>query len=131
MTVKNRKIVLASRPEGMVSESDFRLEEEEVRELKDGELLLRALYLTVDPYMRGRMSDRKSYADPVEIGEVMVGEIVARVEQTKNEAYREGDIVAARLGWQEYAISDGEGLRRIDPSSAPISTATSRKSRYH
>ncbi len=123
MTVTNRKIVLASRPEGMVTESDFRLEEEKIRELEDGELLLRALYLTVDPYMRGRMSDRKSYADPVEIGAVMVGEIVARVEQTKNEAYREGDIVAARLGWQEYAISDGKGLRRIDSSSAPISTA--------
>ena len=123
MAIVNRKIVLASRPEGMVSESDFRLEEEEVRELEDGEVLLHTLYLSVDPYMRGRMSDRKSYADPVGIGDVMTGEIVTRVEQSRNVKYQAGDVVAARLGWQEYAISDGEGLRKIDPSSAPISTA--------
>jgi len=123
MAIVNRKIVLASRPEGMVSESDFRLEEEEVRELEDGEVLLHTLYLSVDPYMRGRMSDRKSYADPVGIGEVMTGEIVTRVEQSRNAKYQAGDFVAARLGWQEYAISGGAGLRKIDPSSAPISTA--------
>ena len=119
----NRKIVLASRPEGMVSEENFRLEEEEIRELEDGELLLKTLYLSVDPYMRGRMSDRKSYADPVQIGEVMTGEIVTRVEQSRNDKYAEGDIVAARLGWQAYAISDGKGLRRIDTVAAPLSTA--------
>ncbi len=107
----------------MVSESDFRLEEEDVRELAEGEVLLRALYLSVDPYMRGRMSDRKSYADPVGIGDVMTGEIVTKVEQSKNAAFQPGEIVASRLGWQEYAISDGKGLRRIDPSSASISTA--------
>lgn len=123
MATVNRKIVLASRPEGMVSEENFRLEEETVRELEDGEVLLRTLYLSVDPYMRGRMSDRKSYADPVGIGEVMTGEIVTRVEQSKNSKHKVGDVVVARLGWQEYAISHGEGLRRIDPSPAPISSA--------
>ena len=80
----NRKIVLASRPEGMVSEDNFRLEEEEIRDLEDGEVLLKTLYLSVDPYMRGRMSDRKSYADPVAIGEVMTGGIVTRVELSRN-----------------------------------------------
>lgn len=121
----NRKIVLASRPEGMVSEDNFRLEEEEIRELEVGEVLLKTLYLSVDPYMRGRMSDRKSYADPVAIGEVMTGEIVTRIEQSKNSRYHVGDVVVARLGWQEYAISDGKGLRRIDPSEAPVSTGLS------
>ena len=123
MAIVNQKIVLASRPEGMVSEENFRLEEEELRELEGGEILLKTLYLSVDPYMRGRMSDRKSYADPVGIGEVMTGEIVTRVEQSKNEKYQAGDIVAARLGWQKYAISDEEGLRRIDIGAAPLSTA--------
>ena len=122
MAIVNRKIVLASRPEGMVSEENFRLEEEEIRELKDGEVLLKTLYLSVDPYMRGRMSDRKSYADPVGIGEVMTGEIITRVEQSKNAEYQTGDIAAARLGWQEYVISNGEGLRRIDIGLAPFST---------
>ena len=123
MAIFNRKIVLASRPVGMVSESNFRLEEEEVRRLEDGEVLVRALYLSVDPYMRGRMNDRKSYADPVGIHEVMTGEIVGRVEQSKHSVFQTGDIVAGHLGWQEYAISSGKGLRKIDPSSAPISTA--------
>lgn len=122
MAIVNRKIVLASRPEGMVSESDFRLEEEVLRDIEEGEVLLKTLYLSVDPYMRGRMSDRKSYADPVGIGEVMTGEIVARVEGSRNSKYHAGAIVAARLGWQEYAICDGKGLRRIDVTSAPIST---------
>jgi len=125
MAIVNRKMVLASRPVGMVTEDNFRLEEEEVRELVDGEVLLKTLYLSVDPYMRGRMSDRKSYADPVGIGQVMTGEIVTRVEQSKNPKHQVGDVVVARLGWQEYAISDGTGLRRIDPSAAPVSTGLS------
>ncbi|MBH55301.1 MAG: NADP-dependent oxidoreductase [Opitutaceae bacterium] len=123
MTIVNRKLVLASRPEGMVTEDNFRLEEETVRDIEDGEVLLKTLYLSVDPYMRGRMNDRKSYADPVQIGEVMTGEILTQVEQSNNESYQVGEIVAARLGWQAYAISDGRDLRRIDPSPAPISTA--------
>jgi len=123
MAIINRKLVLASRPEGMVTEDNFRLEEETVRDIEDGEVLLKTLYLSVDPYMRGRMTDRKSYADPVQIGEVMTGEILTRIEQSKNENYQVGEIVTSRLGWQAYAISDGSDLRRIDPSSAPISTA--------
>ena len=123
MAIINRKIVLASRPPGMVSESNFRLEEEEVRALEDGEVLVRALYLSVDPYMRGRMRKAKSYADPVGIGEVMVGEIVGRVEQSRHPTLNTGDMVAGRLGWQEYAISGGKHLRKIRPTTAPISTA--------
>ncbi|MCZ6673986.1 MAG: NADP-dependent oxidoreductase [Verrucomicrobia bacterium] len=123
MATINQKIVLASRPVGMVSESNFRLVEEEVRELNEGEVLFRAQYLSVDPYMRGRMNDTKSYADPVGIGEVMTGEIIGPVESSKNPRYKEGDIVAGRVGWQKYAISDGKGLRKIKPSSVPISTS--------
>ena len=123
MALLNRKIVLASRPPGMVSESNFRLVEEEVRALQDGEILVRALYLSVDPYMRGRMRDVKSYADPVGIDEVMVGEIVGRIEQSRHPTLQTGDMVAGHLGWQEYAISRGKGLRKIDPSSAPVSSA--------
>ena len=80
MSIVNRKLVLASRPVGMVSEENFRLEEETVREIEDGEVLLKTLYLSVDPYMRGRMNDRKSYADPVQIGEVKGSMIVDGME---------------------------------------------------
>ena len=119
----NRQWVLAARPAGMVKESDLSLAESPIPDPNDEQVLLRTLYLTVDPYMRGRMSDRKSYADPVPIGGVMAGEVVARVERSKNAKYAEGDIVTAPLGWQEFGVCDGNGLRKLDPSRAPISTA--------
>ena len=109
-------------PLGQPSLSDFIIKSEEIELENSNQVLVANEWISVDPYMRGRMSDRKSYADPVGIGEVMTGEIITRVEQSKNAEYQTGDIAAARLGWQEYVISNGEGLRRIDIGLAPIST---------
>lgn len=86
-------------------------------------MLLETLYLSLDPYMRWRMSAAKSYAEPVAIGEVMIGGTVARVTRSRHPDWREGDIVLSRSGWQSHAISDGDGLRRLDPTLAPPSTA--------
>ena len=107
----------------MPKESDLRMVEAPVPALREGEVLLRALYLSVDPYMRGRMNAAKSYAPSVEIGELMVGGGVARVVESKNPGYEVGDVVNLQMGWQEYAVSNGEGLRKIDPRLAPVSTA--------
>lgn len=120
---QNRRIVLASRPVGAPVPDNFRLVERDIPEPKEGEILLKTLWLSLDPYMRGRMSDRKSYADPVGIDEVMVGGTVGRVIRSRNKGFAEGEIVVGRTGWQEYAISDGAGLRKVDPALAPISTA--------
>jgi len=119
----NHQYVLKSRPVGMPKESDFSLIETPIPALKDGEVLVRAMYLSVDPYMRGRISGMKSYAAPVEIGGVMVGGGVAQVVESKNPQFAAGDIVDIYMGWQEYAISDGKGMRKLDPSIAPVSTA--------
>ena len=118
----NRQFVLASRPVGLPRESDFKMIETPLPDLKDGELLVRAMYLSVDPYMRGRISGVKSYAAPVEIGGIIVGGGIARVVESKNPAFAPGDIVDIYMGWQEYAISNGKGLRKLDPSMAPVST---------
>ena len=119
----NTRIVLASRPQGRPSPTDFRIETVEVPALNDGEVLLETLFLSLDPYMRGRMSDAKSYAKPVEIDAVMEGGTVARVAGTRNARFSIGDIVLAHSGWQSFAVSDGAGLRKLDPSAAPVSTA--------
>ena len=119
----NRRIVLANRPAGRPAEDDFRLEEAPVPEPGEGEVLVRAIYLSLDPYMRGRMRAVESYAPPVEIGEVMTGGVVGRVVASRHPKFREGDIVTGLLGWQDFAVSDGKGLRRVDPALAPISTA--------
>lgn len=121
--VPNRQILLANRPKGAPNESDFKLVETPIPAPRENELLVKALYLSLDPYMRGRMNDRPSYAPPVGIGEVMTGGVVGRVIATRHKSFREGDIVEGSLGWQEYAVSNGKALRKIDPALAPISTA--------
>src|SRR5581483_7603452 len=118
----NRQFVLKTRPVGLPKESDFELKELAIPELKDGEVLVRAAYLSVDPYMRGRISGMKSYAAPVEIGGLMVGGGVAQVVESHNPAFAPGDFVDIYMGWQEYAISSGKNLRKLDPS-IPVSTA--------
>jgi len=117
------RIVLASRPSGKPMATNFRLEQEDLRDLVEGEVLLQILYLSLDPYMRGRMDDAKSYAAPVEIGGVMEGGTVARVVRSRNTAFNPGDVVLSHSGWQSHAISDGNGLRKLDPDAAPVSTA--------
>ncbi len=119
----NRQIVLAARPQGEPKESDFRLVETPVPEPGLGQMLLRTIYLSLDPYMRGRMNAGPSYAPPVEIGAVMGGGTVCRVEASNIPEFKVGDIVEAYTGWQEHALSDGRGVRKLDPSLAPISTA--------
>ena len=119
----NKRITLASRPDGMPKESDFRLVETPAPELQDGQALVRVLYLSVDPYMRGRMSGAKSYAAPFEVGEVILGGAVGRVEQSRNPKFPQGDIVSGFFGWQQFAVTDGKGVSKLDPDAAPVSTA--------
>lgn len=119
----NRKIVLAARPVGEPKPSDFKLIEEPVAEPGDGQVLLRTLYLSLDPYMRGRMSDAPSYAAPVEIGGVMVGGTVSEVLRSNIPSLSPGDIVEGRSGWQTYEVTDDRWLRKVDPALGPVSTA--------
>jgi NADPH-dependent curcumin reductase CurA len=119
----HRRVVLARRPPGEPAESDFRIETVPVAEPGPREVLVRNVYLSLDPYMRGRMRDVASYAAPIGIGEVMTGGTVGEVVQSNHPDFREGDIVEDRLGWQEYAVASGSSLRKVDASLAPISTA--------
>ena len=119
----NRKFTLAARPIGYPKPSDFDLVTEPIPVPEDGEVLVHTNYLSVDPYMRGRMNDRASYAPNVQIGEVMVGTVVGEVVASKNPDFQVGDIATGGLGWQEYGVSDGNNLRKVDPTLAPISTA--------
>ena len=108
--LRNRKWTLANRPVGMVGEHNFSYEEEEVRDIEDGEFLIKNLYLSFDPAQRGWMEDRKSYVPPVGIGEVMRAGSVGQVIESNNPDYDVGDKVQGTFGWQEYAISDGKGI---------------------
>ena len=122
MTAPARQIVLASRPKGPPTAANFRLEEVPMPQLPPGGLLLRVLYLSLDPYMRGRMDDAKSYANPVEIGEPMRGEAVCEVMASDRPGYAKGDIVLAHTGWRTHAAWDGPDLRKLNPKAAPITT---------
>jgi NADPH-dependent curcumin reductase CurA len=121
--MKNRQILLDSRPAGEPTPDNFRLVEVDIPHPGPGQMLLRAIYLSLDPYMRGRMNAAKSYAPPVEIGQIMEGRTVAQVIQSNLEGYKAGDILFAPIGWQEYSLSSGEGTRRIDASLRPLSYA--------
>ncbi|RUX78634.1 NADP-dependent oxidoreductase [Mesorhizobium sp. M7A.F.Ca.US.006.04.2.1] len=119
----NTRIVLAARPQGRPKPDDFRIETVDVVQPGEGELLLQILYLSLDPYMRGRMNATKSYARPVDVDGVMEGGTVARVVISRHPEFTEGDIVLSHSGWQSFALSDGVGLRKLDPAAAPITTA--------
>ncbi|WEN16728.1 NADP-dependent oxidoreductase [Rhodanobacter sp. AS-Z3] len=118
-----RAIVLNSRPVGAPTADNFRLRETPLPEPADGQLLLRTLYLSLDPYMRGRMNDAKSYAEPVAIGDVMVGGTVSRVQASRHPDFKEGDLVLGFSGWQDHALSDGSGLSKLDPQMKTPSLA--------
>jgi len=111
----NRRIVLASRPAGKPTMENFRLESASVPEPGDGEVLLQTLYLSLDPYMRGRMNAGESYAPPVALDAVMVGGTVSKVVSSRNSNFSVGDLVTAYSGWQDYALSDGSDLMKLDP----------------
>jgi NADPH-dependent curcumin reductase CurA len=120
---KNRQILLASRPEGEPRPEHFRMVESEIPAPADGQLLLRTIYLSLDPYMRGRMSDAPSYAPPVPVGGVMEGQGVCEVVNSKAASFAPGDLVIAGPGWQEYSISAAQGVRKFDRKLAPPSYA--------
>jgi NADPH-dependent curcumin reductase CurA len=122
-TSVNRQIVLRSRPVGMPKPSDFDLVESPVPMPKDGEVLTRTIYLSLDPYMRGRISGARSYAQSVEPGQVIVGGTVGEVLESKHPGVARGDIVLGYDGWQSHAVAKGGGLRKLDRKQAPISTA--------
>lgn len=123
MSVQSTQIELAARPIGDPKSSDFRIITVDLPMVKDGEILCRIIYQSLDPYMRGRMDDAKSYAVPVAIGDVMGAGTVAEVLESKNNRFKEGDIVTGMFGWRTHIISDGIGVRKVDKSLAPISTA--------
>ena len=119
--MENQRIVLASRPDGWVKPENFRLEKTAMPPLQDGGVLVKNLWLSLDPYMRGRMNEGRSYAAKQEIGEVMIGGTVGEVVESKNPKFAAGDKVLGMLGWQQYGLSDGKGLNKIDASRVPMS----------
>ena len=121
--MQSTEIRLAQRPEGEPDDGCFELARVEVPEPADGQLLLRVVYLSLDPYMRGRMSAAESYADPVAVGDVMVGATVCEVVESRHPDFSTGDFVLSYSGWRSHILNDGTGIRRIDASAAPLSTA--------
>ncbi|MBX9964690.1 MAG: NADP-dependent oxidoreductase [Burkholderiales bacterium] len=117
---RNVQVLLASRPEGWVTESNFNIVETDIPEARPGEVLVRNHWLSLDPYMRGRMSTAKSYAASVEIGAVMVGGTVGEIVDSKHPRLKTGQFVVGSLGWQLYATSSGEGLNVVDPKAVPL-----------
>lgn len=122
-SVSNIRILLASRPSGEPTRENFRFETVPLPIPGEGEVLLRTIYLSLDPYMRGRMNDAKSYAAPVELGAVMEGGTVAEVIESNDPDLSPGDVVLSHLGWQSYGVQSGKHVRKLDPGRAPISTA--------
>ncbi len=123
MTRTNTRILLNAHPAGFPADTDFKLVEIPIPEPAAGELLIRTIYLSLDPYMRGRMNPGASYAKNVEIGDVMTAQTVGQVVASRHDRFAEGDIVLSGNGWQEYAVADARGVRKLDPAAAPISTA--------
>ncbi len=119
----NLQVTLVQRPHGFPRETDFRLVESPIPAPGQGEALIKIIYLSLDPYMRGLMNDAPSYFPTLQIGDVMVGGAVGKVTQSNHPSLRKGDIVEGMFGWQQYAVTDGQGLRKVDPNAAPVSTA--------
>src|SRR5699024_12238464 len=122
-TLRNRRIRLASRPHGEPTDENFLHDTVEVPSPGPGQVLLRTRYVSLDPYVRGRMSDAKSYAAPMEVGDVIVGGPVSEVDDSAAEGFSVGDTVLSYGGWQEYSLEPAEPLPRLDPSVAPVTTA--------
>lgn len=118
----SRRIVLAARPVGEPTPNNFRIEDFDLPEADEGDVTLRSLYLSLDPYMRGRMSDAKSYAQPVPIGGVMEGEVISEVIKSRHNGFAPGALVRGRTGWSSHAVANGDLLRAVDSHGAPITT---------
>ena len=119
----NTKILLNERPHGEPTLENFKTVKEKIRSPKEGEVLLKTIYMSLDPYMRGRMNDTKSYAKPVAIGEEMEAGALSQVIESKSENFKVGDFVEGRTGWQDNPTVDEKKLRIIDPNMAPLSTS--------
>ncbi len=120
--MKSLQVRLAKRPTGEPTAENFDIGEVSLPALADGQILVRVIWLSLDPYMRGRMDDSRSYAKPVAIGDVMQGGTVAQVTESRHAGFAEGDFVLGMFGWQSHAVSDGTGVRKLDPAVAPLST---------
>ncbi|RAL21434.1 NADP-dependent oxidoreductase [Thermoflavimicrobium daqui] len=120
---KNQEILLVSRPKGLPHEDNFSILDTSIPTIKEGEVLVRSLYVSVDPYMRGRMSDKKSYVPPYALHEVIIGGVVGEVIETKADHLNVGDVVVGYLGWRKYNAVEANQVTKIDPTLAPISTA--------
>lgn len=125
MPASNRRVLLKSRPQGEPTPANFEVVDSAVPEPKEGEYLSRTIWLSLDPYMRGRMSEARGYASNVELGDPMVGGTVGQVVKSRNPNFKEGDFVVEQSGWQGYAVSTGAGVTKLDPNAAPLSTALS------
>jgi NADPH-dependent curcumin reductase len=123
MENQNRQVLLKHRPTGMPTTAGFAIADSPMPDPAEGEVLVRGIYLSLDPYMRGRISAARSYAKPVEIGAVMEGRVVGQVARSRDPAFREGDYVVGGSGWQLYSAVPGKGLFKLDPAEAPLSTA--------
>ncbi|KVO70740.1 2-alkenal reductase [Burkholderia ubonensis] len=123
MSIVNRQILLVSRPQGAASVDNFRLVETPLAPLANGEVRVRNHFLSLDPYMRGRMNDAKSYAPPQPLNEVMIGGTAGEVIESRHPGFAVGDRVVGTLGWQEYGTSNGHGLRKVDTSRVPLSAS--------
>ncbi|QXE01283.1 NADP-dependent oxidoreductase [Terribacillus sp. DMT04] len=120
---KNEEIQLAKRPEGMPTEENFRFVDTEVPELKEGQVLVKSIYISVDPYMRGRMSDAKSYVAPYEVDAPISGGVVGQVTASQSDKFQKGDYVLGNLSWARYNAANAETLQKVDPELGPVSTA--------
>ncbi len=123
MENRNRQVLLKRRPTGAPAPADFEIAEAPLPDPGEGEVLVRCIYLSLDPYMRGRISAARSYAKPVEVGAVMEGRVVGEVARSRDPGFREGEFVLGGYGWQLYSAVPGAGLLKLDPSEAPLSTA--------
>ncbi|MBN8192217.1 NADP-dependent oxidoreductase [Bacillus sp. NTK074B] len=119
---KQQQIQLVSRPEGMPVKEDFLYKEIDVPQPSNGEVLVKTIYLSVDPYMRGRMSDAKSYVEPFKLNEALAGGVVGEIVESKSARFQKGDFIVGMLPWQEYSVANEKEVRTIDPDVAPIST---------
>ena len=120
--IENKQITLAERPKGMPNSNTFKIKSENIKGITEGQILVKTLYVSVDPYMRGRMDDSESYVAPFKINHVIEGGVVGEVIESKSASYSQGDIVLGSYGWQEYYVATDKELRKIDTSLAPITT---------
>lgn len=118
----NKTILLKNRPKGEPTLEDFEFKEEEQPEAKDGEILLKSRYVSVDPYLRGRMRDERSYIEPFKINEPIQSAVIAEVMESNNSNFKKGEFVSGMLEWKQFQTSTGNGLNKVDPEKAPLTT---------